>query len=153
MAITSNTTFVAGDILTAQQQNNFPFGVVGAVQSIAGNVGITTTTTDVSGMSITFTAIAGRTYKFNVQASAQKTTSESWMQVQVTNSSNTVFGGAYGSAAAGEYANLSFSNYVTGLSAGSITFKLRVVCGASTGSLLRSGSDYLSFWIEDIGTA
>ncbi len=153
MAITSNNTFVAGEVLTAAECNNFPFGVVGAVQSVAGNITITTTATDVSGMSITFTAIAGRTYKFNVQASATSGTTQQFIELQITNAANAKFAGVYAGLTAGEYANLSFSNYITGVAAGSITFKMRVSCQTSTGTLLRSGSDYLSFWIEDIGTA
>ena len=153
MAITSNTTFVAGDILTAQQQNNFPFGVVGAVQSVAGNLTIGASVGDLTGQTITFTAIAGRTYKFNVAASATSAIAQSYIYLVVTNSSNTIYGSSYCNVGAGEYGNLSFSQYVTGLSAGSITFKLRASTASGAGTILRSGSDYLSFWIEDIGTA
>ena len=153
MAITPNSTFSVGAVLTAQQQNNFPRGVMGAVQSTSGNFTVTTAFQDVTGMSVTFTAVAGRTYKFNVQASALKNTSESFIYLAVTNAADGVVAGAYASAAPGEYANLSFSNFITGVSAGSITFKLRTITGAATATLIRSGSDYLSFWIEDIGTA
>ena len=155
MAITSNTTFVAGDILTAQQQNNFPFGVVGAVQSAAGNVTISTgALQNVTGMSVTWTAIAGRTYKFTVNASCLKNTSESWTLLAVTTGAGATTGsGCYASAAAGQYANLSFSGYLTGIAAGSQTYKLMATTGSATSTIVRSGSDFCQLIIEDIGTA
>lgn len=155
MAITSNTTFVANTVLTAQQQNNFPFGVVASVQSAGGNVSISTgALQNVTAMTLTWTAIAGRTYKFTVNASCLKNTSQSWTLLCVTNSAGTQTGsGVYASAAAGEYANLSFSGYITGITAGSQTYKLMATTGTATSTIIRSGSDYCQFIIEDIGTA
>ena len=155
MAITSNTTFVANTVLTAQQQNNFPFGVVASVQSVGGNVVINTgALQNVTGMTLTWTAIAGRTYKFTVNASCLKNTSESWTLLCVTTNAGAQVGsGCYASAAAGEYANLSFSGYLTGITAGSQTYKLMATTGAATSTIIRSGSDFCQFIIEDIGTA
>ena len=62
MAITPNTDFTSGQILTATQQNNFPRGLVQlATSSTAQN----TISTEVlaTGMSVTFTAVANRNYK------------------------------------------------------------------------------------------
>ena len=155
MAITSNNTFTTGQILTAQECNNFPFGVVASVQSVGGNVTISTgALQNVTAMTLTFTAIAGRTYKFTVNASCIKNTSESWTLLCVTNNAGAQTGsGVYASAAAGEYANLSFSGYLTGITAGSQTYKLMATTGAATSTIIRSGSDFCQFIIEDIGTA
>jgi hypothetical protein len=155
MAITSNNTFTTGQILTAQECNNFPFGVVASVQSVGGNVTISTgALQNVTAMTLTWTAIAGRTYKFTVNASCIKNTSESWTLLCVTNSAGVQTGsGVYASAAAGEYANLSFSGYLTGITAGSQTYKLMATTGAATSTIIRSGSDFCQFIIEDIGTA
>ena len=154
MAITSNNTFVSGDVLTAQECNNFPFGVVGAVTSTAGNLTVGAAQADLTGATITFTAIANRTYKFNVMAMGYSALSaQNFIYLVVTNSSNTVFASTYGNVPVNGYTNLSFSNFVTGLSAGSNTFKLRAQCATPSAEILRSGNDALSFWIEDIGTA
>ena len=153
MAITSNTTFVAGNILTAQQQNNFPFGVVGAVQSVAGNLTIGAALADLTGQTVTFTAIAGRTYKFNVAAVGTSAVNQDYIYVVVTDASNFVYAGVLNMCGAGEYANLNFSQIVNNLTAGSVTFKLRAQTAAGAATILRSGSDILQFWIEDIGTA
>jgi hypothetical protein len=155
MAITSNNTFTTGQILTSQECNNFPFGVVASVQSAGGNVNISTgALQNVTDMTLTFTAIAGRTYKFTVNASAIKNTSESWTYLTVTTGAGVQVGtGCYASAAAGEYANLSFSGYITGVAAGSQTYKLMATTGAATSTIIRSGSDFCQLIIEDIGTA
>ena len=153
MAITTNDTFTSGQILTAQECNNFPFGVVGSVTSNSGNVTVGIAAADISGMSITFTAIAGRTYKFNVMANATSTIAQSFIYLTVTNASNGIIGSVYGNVGANEYTSLCFSNFYTGIAAGSVTFKLRAQAVAASATILRSGNDYLSFWIEDIGTA
>ena len=62
-----NTTFTAGQVLTAQQTNNFPFGVVDYKNNTATQTNINTAT-DITNLSITWTAIADRVYmaQFNV---------------------------------------------------------------------------------------
>ena len=62
MAITPNTDFTSGQILTAQQQNNFPRGLVALAQSTTTQNTITTEVL-ATGMSVTFTAVANRNYK------------------------------------------------------------------------------------------
>ena len=155
MAITSNDTFTSGQILTAQECNNFPFGVVASSTSTAGNINITTgALQNVTGASLTFTAIAGRTYKFTAVASCLKNTAAGWTLLALTNSAGAQQGpGVYASAAAGEYANLSFSGFLTGIAAGSQTYKLMATTVNNTSTLIRSGSDALQFFIEDVGTA
>jgi len=61
MAITANTDFVSGAILTAQQQNNFPRGIM-AKGTRTANTGVLSTQT-VSISAITFTAVANRNYR------------------------------------------------------------------------------------------
>jgi hypothetical protein len=62
-----NTTFTSGQVLTAAQQNNMPFGVVDYKSGTTAQTGINTAT-DITGLSITWTAIAGRVYmaQFNL---------------------------------------------------------------------------------------
>tara|TARA_R110000822_G_scaffold284426_1_gene405907 strand:- start:13 stop:477 length:465 start_codon:yes stop_codon:yes gene_type:complete len=61
MAITNNTDFSAGAILTAQQQNNFPRGIM-ALRTRTSNSGILSVET-VTIAAITFTAVANRNYR------------------------------------------------------------------------------------------
>ena len=132
---------------------NLPFGVVGTVSSVAGNITINTgALQNVTLMTLTWTAIAGRTYKFTAVGSALKNTSTSWTKLAVTTGAGAETGIAvYASAAAGEYANLSLSGFLTGIAAGSQTYKLMSTTGSATATLIRSGSDAFQFIIEDIG--
>lgn len=63
MAITNNTDFSAGAILTAQQQNNFPRGVmaIGTRTAATGVLAVDTVTIS----AITFTAVANRNYRIS----------------------------------------------------------------------------------------
>ena len=65
MAITPNTTFTAGNILTAAQMNRLPWGIMGYAQATASQSGITTET-NVTGLSVTFTADSTRYYKTTI---------------------------------------------------------------------------------------
>ena len=62
-----NTTFTSGQILTAAQQNSLPFGVVDYKSGTTTQTAINTVT-DITGLSITWTAIANRVYmaQFNL---------------------------------------------------------------------------------------
>jgi hypothetical protein len=72
----SNTTFTAGQVLTAAQMNNLPWGIVtatsggtsgsGYVINTTGNVTIASGGGDVSGMTITFNALSSRIYKISL---------------------------------------------------------------------------------------
>jgi hypothetical protein len=93
MAISPNNEFVAGQVLTAQECNAFPFGVVGRAVS---NTDYTLTTAYViaTGMSVTFTAIADRYYKITyMEPQCQTATvanSDTNIQIRVTNESGTL---------------------------------------------------------------
>jgi len=61
MAITPNSTFVSGAVLTAVQQNNFGRGVV----ALTSNATQTITASVLVGLNTTYTFEAGRTYKIS----------------------------------------------------------------------------------------
>ncbi len=93
MAINPNTTFVAGSILTAAQQNRFPFGVVGRAVS-STDYTLTTSAAIATGMTVTFTAIANRYYKITyMEPQVQTSTvanSDTNTQIRVTDASGTL---------------------------------------------------------------
>ena len=62
MAINPNTTFTAGQILTADQQNRFPRGVIAFNQAPSANV--TITTADTTFCTVTFTLATTRLVQF-----------------------------------------------------------------------------------------
>jgi hypothetical protein len=151
MAVSPNTNFTSGQILTAAQQNNFPRGVMGYVVSAAGNVTLTTSVADVTGLTLTFTAEANRGYKVSFNFTVQKDGTAGLAIFYVTDGANTINFEVIDTMAASEYTIVSGSYILTGLTAGSKTYKMRAFVTATTATLLRSADNKAIFTIEDIG--
>ena len=149
----ANTTFTTGAVLTAAQMNNLPWGVVGTAVRTAGDLTITTTNQDLTGMSITFTAVAGRLYRASWGANALKNTTAGYIQISFTDSTPTLYGFSLTYGVNGNYVNLSGVSVISGLTAGSKTFKLRGITENNTATLLAQATGPLQFIIEDIGAA
>lgn len=155
MAISPNDTFTSGQILTAQECNNFPFGVVGlATNTTAVQPGITGVT-DLTGMSVTFTAIANRNYKASYHVYGIPTVTNACYSVNLQEGATikqiaNVNGGV---ATVGTTAG---AVYVGTFSAGSHTLKLTgQLTTGSTGTINFTAASVLP-WIlvvEDIGPA
>ena len=154
MAVNPNTNFSSGAVLTAAQQNRFPRGVMGAVYRTAGNVAITNVVGDITGMTVTFTAEASRTYKATWTVTGPKDTANGWVAAYLTNSANTIFGAVYqtGFIVLGSgYVNLSGITYFSNLTAGSQTLKLRAQAESNSATILASGTNPCVLMIEDCG--
>ena len=150
MAVNPNTTFTAGQVLTADQANRFPRGAMGYVYSTAGNVGLTTTGADIAGASVTFTAVSGRLYKVGYNAQIQKTVTAGFVEIFITNGAGTVLFDGFTNVAAAAYVNFSISTVLTGLS-GSVTIKARGVVDTGAATIFRNSGNPTSFVVEDIG--
>jgi hypothetical protein len=151
MAITPNVDFVSGAILTAAQQNQFPRGAMGQVTRTSGGTVLTTTVGDITGLSITFTAVTGRLYKATWSFSAQKTLA-SYTTISFATSANVQVAALDISAADAGY----FSGAGTALftaSSGSVTYKMRGLTGLGTAATTASATQPSFFMIEDIGLA
>ena len=153
MAVSPNTNFTSGQILTAAQQNNFPRGVMGYATGTAANQGVTTTNADVNGATITFTAVANRAYRFQFSAYCAKNVS----------AGSTTFSLTDGTCAT-QYMVFNFYMAVTGtgfsavcngllynLSAGTQTVKMRVSTDVTTAAVFMSATNPMTFIIEDVG--
>ena len=156
MAIAPNVTFVSGAILTAAQQNAFGFGVVAlATSTTASQGGIGGTATDLTGMSVTWTAIASRYYKVTYHIYAYPTTTNACFSVNLQQGATlkqiSITNG--GVTAVGTTCN---GIYVSTFSAGSTTLKLTgATTAGSLGSFTFASAATLP-WIlcvEDIGPA
>ena len=158
-SITSTGTLgslaVTGDITRGGV--SLPRGIMGAVYRTAGNVAFTAGSTgDITGMSVTFTAEASRTYKATWTVTGLKDTANGWCGAFLTNGANAVFGSVYQTGfivlGAG-YVNLSGVTYFSNLSAGSQTLKLRQQTENTGGTILASGTNPCILIIEDIGAS
>ena len=155
MAISPNDTFTSGQVLTAQECNNFPFGVVAlATNTTASQAGITGVT-DLTGMSVTFTAIANRYYKASYHIYGIPTVTNACFSVNLQEGATIKQVGNTNGGVATIGTTLT-AVYVGTFSAGSHTLKLTgQLTGGSSGSIKFEAASVLP-WIlvvEDIGPA
>ena len=158
----SNTTFVAGNILTAAQMNSLPWGIVtataggtsgdGYIRNTTNPVTIPAVIGDVGSMTISWTAISTRIYKITLTLSDINTVSGmSPFLLDITDGSNVSKYQARQSFAAGETSTMTMSYVETGLT-GTILRKVRVQGTTNAGTFNTNAAAALSvFVIEDIG--
>lgn len=133
---------------------NTAWGVVGTPVTITSSQGSIAAVTDITGASITFTAVANRRYKANWQGLMNSTVAGDGFNVFMTDSSNAIQQQCI--FYLGTVNDYSFhAEYVFSPGAGSVTRKLRAQrqYGSGTGTLVAGGSYSTQFWIEDIGPA
>ena len=155
MSVNPNTTFVANAVLPASQMNRLPFGVMGNVYRDTGNVACTVgSAADITGMSVTFTALASRTYKATWTATGFKSTNNGWVAVFLTTSANAIVGTVYNTGfivGTEGYWNCSGITYFSNLAAGSTTLKLRNQTENASATVLASSTNPCILMIEDCG--
>ncbi len=156
----ANTSFTAGQILTAQQMTNMPWGVVQTTAggtSSRGVVSLTTGTTnlaatgivDVTGASMTFTGVAGRLYKVTITGAAASTSSAGLCQFIVADGSNNVLMRQREEFASNGYGSVTLV-YIFTLT-GSGTIKMRMDSEVATTTVFGAVPDQGTMVIEDIG--
>ena len=130
-----------------------PQGVVAYAEVTANQTGFTSTASDITSLTATWTAVAGRRYRITGHLGcAQQNTSGGFWNLQITDASNTIQALAPHSLAVGEQAPITaFEVVVPG--AGSITRKLRARTSAGTGDVLASSARTAFILVEDIGPA
>ena len=158
----SNTTFVAGNILTAAQMNSLPWGIVtataggtsgdGYIRNTTSSVNIGASIGDVGSMTISWTADSTRIYKITLTLSDINTVSGmSPFLIDITDGSNVTKYQARQSFAAGQTSNMTMTYVETGLT-GTILRKVRVQGTTNAGTFNTNAAAALSvFVIEDIG--
>jgi hypothetical protein len=144
-----NTTFTSGQILTAAQMNNLPWGIAGK-STLALDKSFTTLTD--SGLTVTWTAVSTRQYKLTFFGNFSLS-SAGLCQSYITDSSNVAIRETMSTIGAGALFPQSTTVVISGIS-GSVTYKVRVVAGAGTGTLYGADSRAAlaaAFIVEDIG--
>lgn len=149
-----NSVFTQGQQNTATIMNNFPFGIVGYVSLTSLSQTGITTLTDITGATLTFTAVANRRYcvwahGYHNSTNAGATINQVLREGSVTLQQSTA---ASGGAAVGAFCQ---TIYISTFSAGSHTLKLSCALQAGTGSISAEGGATFpyQFAIVDLGTA
>lgn len=84
-----NTTFTTGQVLTSAQTNNFPFGLVAFAENTSlAQTGITTVQ-DITGLTVTFTGVAGRRYRVDGFLLLQSTVNADTVNLLIRNGAGT----------------------------------------------------------------
>ena len=161
--MTSNSTFTSGQILTSTNMNNLPWGIVAAtaggtsgsgyIRNTTTAVAIGTAAADVSGMTISWTAVATRIYRVTVTLSdVVSGAGFTPLLVEVTDATPTTKYQARFTMPAAQTNNITFSYVETGIS-GTILRKVRTTGVSNTGTFNTNAAAALSvFVIEDIGS-
>jgi hypothetical protein len=148
MAVSPNTDFTSGQILTAQQQNNFPRGVMAYVINTTTNPTVTSIA-DVTGMTVTWTAVANRLYRVTFEGMIGNNNASA-NQYYFTNAANTQLDQTYQDNGAGQFQVINFQYLFLG-SAGSTTVKLRAEASSGTLTFYGTGGRSRSIVVEDLG--
>lgn len=149
MAVSPNTDFTAGAVFTAAQANNFPRGVMAYVINTTTNPTVTTTLADVTGMTVTWTAVANRLYRVTFEGMIGNN-SNSQNQYIFANSANTQLDQTFQENLANQFQVVNYQYLFLG-SAGSTTVKLRAVAQAGTLTFYGTGTRSMSIVVEDLG--
>ena len=149
MAVNPNTNFTVGALYTADQSNRFPRGVMGLAERTT-IYGPTSTISDF--LSITFTAVANRYYKYTLAVPGADADVSRTLTIQLTNAANVAVNSA--SQTLRGPGLLDIINFVTVRTetAGSLTRKIRMVTSGGNGSMC-SATSIGYFLVEDIGPA
>jgi hypothetical protein len=154
MAINPNTDFTAGAVLTADQENRFPRGVVAYAQTTTTDSTITAEEIQVT--STTFTAVANRYYRITYYEPQVSSASGGFLvgYIRKTNLSGTQYASSIFQSPTGfqlnGYLNVSA---VTTFSAGSTVVVGTIASGAGTSSATRNANYPAWICVEDIGPA
>jgi hypothetical protein len=159
MAISPNVDFSSGAVYTADQANRFPRGVMARAISETTYVLTTSSTVLVTGMTVTFTAVANRFYKityYEPQGQTPNVLGNTQTFLKQTSVTGTVLGN---NVFTNETANSSQDEMIiikTGtFTAGSVTLvgTASVTSTSGTPQLIRDATRQALLLVEDIGPA
>lgn len=146
-----NSEFVAADAALQTQITALPKGRVGSGTATAGQTGITTGS-DLTGLSVTFTATAGRRYKVSAFVRLLQNTSAATATLRLFDAGGTQLDAWQATFAASDRHTAVILHESTP-SAGSVTYKLNATTNAGTLDVVASATAPARIIVEDIGLA
>lgn len=143
--------WVDTDVLTAAQLAGLPWGVMGYVNgSTSDQSGVGVGPTDITGLSVTFTAVSTRLYRTTMSLVIQQVTSAASPTIAISDGAGTAQRQASVTLAANDLAIVTLVHIETGIS-GSITRKGRIGTGAGTVTVVGTSQRNATFVVEDLG--
>jgi len=156
MAWTLPSAVATGDVLTATNWNNAAVaaggGVVASASRTTSQTGVGTSATDLTGLSVTFTATSTRYYRVSVFVPIIiQDTAVGTPTLQITDSAGTVINSATVSVQTSYRSPMFAMTFESGLS-GSITRKARLLTSNNTCQTLVSSTSPALLIVEDLGS-
>lgn len=156
MAINPNTDFSTGSILTADQQNRFPRGIMALATN--GTSGTATTTETVSITATTFTAVANRYYRISyfepIVCKPPVNQASTSIRLRLTNATGTELQYGQNQSEGGNNSAIALHiSVVRTFTAGSTVIVGTTVTSTGTASLFRSSTAPAVILVEDVGPA
>jgi hypothetical protein len=155
VTVGANGTFLTADSAQAagvKWTNALPLGRLGQSVATANSTNFTTTALDM--LSLTWTAVTGRRYRLRGTGLFQSDTSDDLVRMTLTDSSNVIVQiGQTAKLLANQAASIEAEIELFGLTAGSVTYKMRAVRQAGSGTCIRvSGAGFpAQLTVDDIG--
>lgn len=159
MAWVTPTNVATGDVLTAATWNqavventvSLPRGVVGYAQVTASQNGVGTAVTDLTSLSVTFTALASRRYRITGFAHFLYASGSPAVAVlRITDGANNQITESNMPGSAAVYTTWNVQTVVTP-SAGSVTYKLRANVNTGTMNVFAGSTAPAFIMVEDLG--
>lgn len=144
--------WVDGDALTSTRLNAFGHLISYVNGSTSDQTGIGASATDVTGLSITWTAESGRLYLIVASVAVQQLTANGNATVTITDGAGTVAARRNVTLGTNEYDTVWVPEFKTGL-AGSVTRKVRAFTSSGSLTVQGAGQTYGSFAVLDLGNA
>ena len=151
MAVSPNTNFTAGQILTATQQNNFGRGIMAAVTPLTTSpVTFTTEATQITAPA--FVAVANRYYKLTYFEPSFVGSAVGTVTMKIKNGATVIQQGQATLPLVGQAQNGHIVG-ITTLAAGSTTLTATLTASAGIATATRSATSFAFLSIEDLGPA
>ena len=155
MAINPNTDFSSGAVLTADQQNRFPRGVMARNTVTGPDATVTVEEVQITGSS--FTAVANRYYRITYFEPYLSSTASTvyTMRIRQTNLAGAVQNSCtvFNSAASIFFGTVGICEAISTFSAGTVNVVGTLQSSSGTGNASRSATSYAFLLVEDIGPA
>jgi hypothetical protein len=148
-----NSEFTAGQVLTAAQQNALPFGIVGITNLTSAFSSASTSVVAITGLSVTFTAVANRRYLIVLMHSAFNSAS-GITQTYICNGTTILNEARSGPLSTQTYSNVQF--FVQTPGAGSVTYNARMNVTSGTSTFYDTGTNgplACRIMVLDVGNA
>lgn len=131
---------------------NRPFGLMGRAAITASQAGITTVT-DVTGLSVTFTALANRWYRLSAEVYVSSSVNADVAAISITDASNAQIQSGQALCPAGVGTVKLTCSDVINTTAGSKTYKVRASRASGTGtiSIFAAATARATLTVEDLG--